>query len=132
MPSDDLLIQVADAQRPGTRPALMQALALSCHARMLELAETDKPLAVRHALEAAKLLRSLAALGGVLPDWLAIHEEQCCRYGCIWIHELLLAGDGDAKVWVADALRLLSRMEQLHADPVDWAAVMRSSLRHVG
>ena len=128
MSSDDLLIQAADAQRPGTSPVVMQALALSCHTRMLELAETDKPLAVRHALEAAKLLSSLAALGGVLPDWLAIHEEQCCRYGCIWIHELLLAGDGEAKIWVADALRLLSRMEELHADPVDWAAVMRSSL----
>jgi hypothetical protein len=128
MASNDLLTQAADALRPGTSPTVIQARALSCHARMLEVAETDKALAVRYAVVGAKLLNSLAMLGDVLPDWLAIHEEQCCRYGCIWIHELLLAGDGDATVWVADALRLLSRMEQLHADPVDWATMMRSSL----
>jgi len=128
MPPDDLLSQAADALHPGTSPSVMQDLALACHARMLEVVETDKSLAVRHALVGAELLNSLAARGGMLPDWLAIHEEQCCRYGCIWIHELLLAGDGDATFWVADALRLLSRMEQLHADPVDWAAGLRASL----
>ncbi len=128
MASEDLLTQAAEAQRPGTSPAVIQALALSCHARMLEIAETDKSLAVRHALAGADLSSNLMALGGMLPDWLAIHEEQCCRYGCIWIHELLIAGDGEARIWVSDALRLLSRMEQLQADPVDWASGMRSSL----
>ena len=128
MAPEDLLTQAAEAQRAGTSPAVIQGLAVSCHARMLEIAETDKPLAVRHALAGAELLSSLAALGGVQQDWLALHEEQCCRYGCIWIHELLLAGDGEAGIWVSDALRLLSRMEQLHADPVDWAPVVRASL----
>jgi hypothetical protein len=75
---------------------------------MLEIAETDKPAAVRYALAGAGLPSSLGALGGVLPDWLVIHEEQCCRYGCIWIHELLLAGDGEAEIWVSDALRWIS------------------------
>jgi hypothetical protein len=128
MATEDLLTQAANAQAAGTSTAVIQTLALSCHARMLEIADNDKPLAVRHALAGAELLSSLAAVGGVLPDWLAIHEEQCCRYGCIWIHELLLAGDGEARIWVSDALRLLLRMEELHADPVDWAPVMRSSL----
>jgi len=126
--SEDLLTQAANLQATGTNPAEIQAMALSCHARMLEMAESDKPAAVRYALAGAGLLSSLGALAGVLPDWLVIHEEQCCRYGCIWIHELLLAGDGEAEIWVADALRLLSRMEQLHAEPVDWAPDLRSGL----
>jgi hypothetical protein len=128
MASENLLTQAANAQAAGTSTAVIQTLALSCHARMLEIADNDKPLAVRHALAGAELLSSLAAVGGVLPDWLAIHEEQCCRYGCIWIHELLLAGDGEAAIWVSDALRLLSRMEQLHTDPVDWAPAVRAFL----
>jgi hypothetical protein len=106
--SENLLTQAANVQASGTRPAEIQSLALSCHARMLEMAESDKPAAVRYALAGAGLLSSLGALGGVLPDWLVIHEEQCCRYGCIWIHELLLAGDGEAEIWVSDALRWIS------------------------
>jgi len=128
MASEDLLTQAGNVQAAGTSPAVIQALALSCHARMLEIAENEKPLAVRHALAGAQLFSNLAAVVDVLPDWLVIHEEQCCRYGCIWIHELLTAGDREAGIWVSDALRLLSRMEQLHDDPVDWAAEMRSSL----
>jgi hypothetical protein len=128
MTSEDLLSQAANAQAAGASQAEIQALALSCHARMLEIAEKDKPFAVRHALAGAELLSGIAALGGVLPDWLVIHEEQCCRYGCTWIHELLIAGDRGAGIWVSDALRLLSRMEQLHADPVDWAPMVRASL----
>ena len=128
MASEDLLTQVANVQAAGTSPAEIQATALSCHAHMLEIAESDKPSAVRYALAGANLLSNLASLRGVLPDWLVIHEEQCCRYGCIWIHELLIAGDREAGIWVSDALRLLSRMEQLHADPVDWAPVVRASL----
>jgi hypothetical protein len=103
MGSEDLLSQAAGAQRTGAVPATRQALALSCHARMLEIAETDKPLAVRHALAAADLLTSIAADDGEPPQWLAIHEEQCCRHGCIWIHELLQAGDREAAIWVSDA-----------------------------
>ena len=43
-------------------------MALSCHAHMLEIAETDKPAAVGYALAGAGLPSSLGALGGVLPD----------------------------------------------------------------
>jgi len=128
MISEDLLAQAAHAQATGASPAVLQALAVSCHSRMLEMANQDKSLAVRHALAGAELLSTLAAAGGVFPDWLLTHEEQCCRYGCMWIHELLIAGDDGAGIWVSDALKLLSRMEQLHADPVDWAPVVRTSL----
>jgi hypothetical protein len=125
--ADDLLSRAAAAQLAND-PAVMQPLALACHARMLEWAATDLHQAVRHALVGARLLGSLVARGGNPPDWLLIHEEQCCRYGCIWIHDLLQAGNPVAGIGVADALQLLARMEQLHPEPVDWAPVLRASL----
>jgi len=127
MAAEDLLSQAAAAQLAND-PAVMQPLALACHARMLELDGTDQHQAVRHALAGARLFGSLVARGGNQPDWFAIHEEQCCRYGCIWIHDLLQAGDPVVGIGAADALRLLARMEELHPEPVDWAPVLRTSL----
>lgn len=96
---------------------------------MLELAEVDKPQAVLHAMAGAELISSLNTTAGAKPSLLEIYEEQFCRYGCTWIHDLLLSNDRQASIWVADALKLLSRMEQLHTEPVDWAPVIRASLQ---
>ena len=109
MASEDLLTQVANVQAAGTSPAEIQATALSCHAHMLEIAESDKPSAVRYALAGANLLSNLASLRGVLPDWLVIHEEQCCRHGAIWIHHLVLRAPGDP-VMGETGLKLLARL----------------------
>jgi hypothetical protein len=129
MAAEDLLSQARAAQLAND-PALMQPLALACHARMLELATTDPHQAAHHALAGAQLFGALVARGGNQPDWLAIHEEQCCRYGGIGIHDLLQAGDPPQGISAADALRLLARMEELHPEPVDWVPVLRASLLH--
>ncbi|MFN9694901.1 MAG: WcbI family polysaccharide biosynthesis putative acetyltransferase [Synechococcaceae cyanobacterium] len=125
----DLLALAAEAQRGPANPASLQALALACHGRMLAIVDSDKRLAVRHAIAGAALLADLTDLGADQPEWLAVHEEQCCRYGCVWIHELLQAGDRQAYLWLEDALRLLARMEQLHAQPLDWAPMLRANLQ---
>ncbi|MEB3362238.1 MAG: WcbI family polysaccharide biosynthesis putative acetyltransferase [Synechococcaceae cyanobacterium] len=96
---------------------------------MLALGDSDKHLAIQHALAGAALLADLTALGGDQPDWLSIHEEQCCRYGCIWIHELLQDGDSQVRVWLGHALRLLARLEQLHPQPLDWAPMLRANFQ---
>ncbi|MFZ0408879.1 MAG: WcbI family polysaccharide biosynthesis putative acetyltransferase [Cyanobium sp.] len=123
-----LLDRVAEALKRPSDAATLLSLAFACHAGMLELSDDDKILAARLALAGAKLFDELQSNGHDTPDWQQVHEEQCCRYGCIWIHELLAAGSVEAQAWVADALRLLARMEQLRQDPVDWAPGIRSQL----
>ena len=122
----ELLDAASEARQSARDPAVLQSLALACHGQMLAIGESDKHLAIQHALAGAALLADLTALGGDQPDWLSIHEEQCCRYGCIWIHELLQDGDSQVRVWLGDALRLLARLEQLHPQPLDWAPMLRA------
>ncbi|MFM7547733.1 MAG: WcbI family polysaccharide biosynthesis putative acetyltransferase, partial [Cyanobacteriota bacterium] len=123
--ADDLLVQAAEALRGNQDPSSVQALAVACHGRMLAIIDANKHEAVRHALCGAALLAKLSEMQANPSEWLSIYEEQFCRYGCIWIHELIQSGDRDADLWVADALRLLARMEELHPEPVAWAQVLR-------
>lgn len=125
----DLLTAASEARQSARDPSVLQSLALACHGQMLAIGDRDKHLAIQHALAGAALLADLTALGGDQPDWLPIHEEQCCRYGCIWIHELLQDGDSQVHVWLADALRLLARLEQLHSQPLDWAPMLRADFQ---
>jgi hypothetical protein len=107
--------------------------AVACHERMLELADSDRPSAIQHALNGAKLFALLHQQETTLPDWVPILEEQCCRHGAIWLHELLRESDSilqhpDGHQWVSQALVSMDRLEQLHDSPLDWLAQMRDFL----
>lgn len=114
-------------------PAIQTAwlsTALACHGRMLERADHDRPAAVELAIAAADLIQRLLRHSNesAIPDWLPVHEEQCCRYGAIWIHELLQEGHPMPQAQTRRALALLERLQQLHPEPVPWITGMRSDL----
>jgi hypothetical protein len=107
--------------------------AVACHERMLELADSDRPNAIQQALKGVKLFALLHQQNIPLPDWVPILEEQCCRYGAIWVHEWLRESDAilqhqDGHQWVSQALDCMDRLEQLHDSPLDWLAQMRDFL----
>jgi hypothetical protein len=107
--------------------------AVACHERMLKLADSDRPNAIQHALNGAKLFALLHQQNIPLPDWVPILEEQCCRYGAIWVHEWLRESNSilqhqDGHQWVSQALDCMDRLEQLHDSPLDWLAQMRDFL----
>jgi hypothetical protein len=105
----------------------MTQLALECHAAMLRLAESDQVEASCHALAGARLIRALPNREQQ-PAWVNSYEEQCCRYGAIWIHSLAKEGHSLDSGWIQEALILLERMQELHEDPVAWAEVIRGDL----
>ena len=107
--------------------------AVACHERMLELADSDRPNAIQQALKGVKLFALMHQQNIPLPDWVPILEEQCCRYGAIWVHEWLRESDAilqhqDGHQWVSQALDCMDRLEQLHDSPLDWLAQMRDFL----
>ncbi len=129
-----LLSRAADATiEPHQRNELLD-LALSCHSRMLELGDVDRPAAVELAIVGADLLQTVKRFetpNSTIPEWVDLHEEQCCRYGAIWIHDLLqqrhpLTGRHNER-----ALELLQRLQQLHSEPIPWIATMRSELQEL-
>ena len=103
------------------RPQLLST-ALACHGRMLELANHNRHAAAELAIAGADLLQALQthSTEAPIPDWVLEHEEQCCRYGAIWIHDLQQQGHPVSQEWVKRALALLHRLQQLHPEPVAW------------
>ncbi|MCP9827914.1 hypothetical protein KBZ19_05380 [Synechococcus sp. L2F] len=106
-------------------------LGLAAHSRMLEIGESDSAAAITHALEGARIFQALRQQNPVQPDWVSVHEEQCCRSGAIWIHRLAL-GDPQATAMARDGLKLLARLEELHLEPIAWLAAMRADLIRIG
>lgn len=96
--------------------------ALACHGRMLVLVNQNLSAAAELAIAGADLLQALQSHSteDPVPDWVLVHEEQCCRYGAIWIHDLQQQGYPVSQEWVKRALVLLHRLQQLHPEPVDW------------
>jgi hypothetical protein len=106
-------------------------MGLVAHKRMIELGETDIGAAVTHALEGARIFRGLREQEPAQPQWAAVHEEQCCRLGAIWIHRLVLAYPQAALMYV-DGLDLLARLEEMHAESIPWLPAMRADLIRIG
>lgn len=128
-----LLAELEHRQHEASWRADVLNLALSCHGRMLELGDTDRPAAVELAIAGADLLQALANLSGPdnpPPDWQAVHEEQCCRYGAIWIHAQQQQGSSLPAGQAQQGLRLLGRLEQLHPSPIPWIGQLRSDLQN--
>jgi hypothetical protein len=91
--------------------------AAECHQRMLELADSHREEALALARGGARLFARLRQAHGEPPDWALVLEEQCCRYGVIWLQEA--AGDriGDQ----ATHLRpLLEQLLQFHPEAPAW------------
>lgn len=108
----------------------LRSLAAACHKRMLNLAEGDRELAIGHATACAQLLQALHVTTDPQPPWLAAVEEQCCRYGAIWVHEQLGRARDAAllRTWIPEAILLLDRLETFH-DPVpEWIDQLRRRL----
>jgi hypothetical protein len=106
---------------------------------MLALAESERPIAIEQALKGAKLFAILRQQNSPLPDWLPVLEEQCCRYGAIWVYEWFRDIDTSNSIpqhqgegqWASQALGCMERLEQLHDSPINWLAHMREVLRQV-
>lgn len=122
-----LLARVETVLAQEAMASVMIQLALECHAAMLELAEVDQRNASRHALAGARLFRALPSREQQ-PTWVDSHEEQCCRYGAIWIHALAREGHALEPGWPQEALILLERMQELHQSAVLWAETIRRDL----
>ena len=113
--------------------------AVACHTRMVELAESERPSAIEQALKGAKLFAILRQQSPLLPDWVPFLEEECCRYGAIWVYEWLRDSDTsksipqhqDAGQWVSQALGCMERLEQLCDSPINWLTHVRDFLLQV-
>ena len=137
--AERLLVQQASAlladlearrHEPGLSADLLN-LAVTCHTSMLAISANNRPAAVQLAIAGADLLQALRALGhsdAPLPDWVPIHEEQCCRYGAIWIHELLQQGHPVSARHGTRGIQLLQHLQELHPDPLPWIAILRRDL----
>lgn len=103
------------------------ALALACHHQMLAFGEEDKFRAIPCAIAGARLLKCVQDLDCHQPDWVAVHEEQCCRYGGLWIHALLAEGLDDD--WKEEGLQLLARLKAINPDSQPWVPSLQDDLR---
>jgi len=126
---DPLPEQAGQLVQQGAESESLIQLAIACHGRMLELEATDRAAAIRHALAGASLFEALRQRPEAHPSWLPIHEEQCCRYGGIWIHDWISQGNDHEPHWPHTGLRLLERMQQLHSEPLGWAGFIAAELR---
>jgi len=117
-------------QRPGGGEQ-MRSKAFECHAKMLELGELQRSEAIEHALAGAELLAALHGHPCSEPDWVATHEEQCCRHGALWIQAAFNENETAQTIaWVHQAMVLLDRLQQLHCNLLPpWVKLLRLDLR---
>ena len=126
------LIQQLDQGDDDASPASSGFdLAAACYDRTLELDGLDRLEAIRHAVAGARLIQALRRLGDPLPDWLDNQEEQLCRFGGMWIHELLLSSAGDPEDLGSDGVELLGRLDRIHAGRHAWIHHQMSDLERL-
>ncbi len=126
----DLLDQCSELlQRPGG-PEQIRSKALECHAKMLELGELQRSEAIEYALTGAQLLAALQGHPCSDPDWVAVHEEQCCRYGAAWVHAAFKESETAQTIaWSKQALVMLDRLQQLLNPKPTWIELLSKELR---
>ncbi|MCP9817458.1 hypothetical protein KBY76_12435 [Synechococcus sp. GreenBA-s] len=97
---------------------------------MLELADRDRPEAIAHALAGAHLLAGLKQHDPDQPNWVDVHEEQCCRYGAIWIHEALADTTSEPpSPLCSQALELLQTLEGHHTPVPAWIRLFQHDIQ---
>jgi hypothetical protein len=112
---------------------LLLDVGLGCHQRMLGEATADSDQAIGLACWGARLFGHLLDQASPQPDWVAIHHEQFCRYGAIWIHSRLQDSEAagtprQRKELRAMALQMLERLETYHTPPPEWVPHLRREL----
>ena len=127
-----LLHQVSLAPHAEGLSTELFSLAARCHQDMLELGESDRSGAIDLAIAGADLIQahqSLGEAGKDLPDWVHVIEEQLCRYGSIWINNLLKEGSPLTQPRRERAASLLRRLQELHSESLPWIATMLQDLQ---
>jgi hypothetical protein len=124
-----LLERLQAPQPPPDDVGAARELGTLCHQRMLGFGEADKAAAIPYALAGAKLLRAVQSVEASQPDWVAIHEEQCCHCAGIWIHALAQSELTMPPDWVNDGVNLLGRLQTLNPETCAWAPRLQSDIR---
>lgn len=106
-------------------------LALACYSSMMELGDQNKAEAIPLALAAAKLFLALTNSASPQPGWVEIHEELCCRYGAIWIVDLISEGFPGAELWRDQGIDLLNRLNRFHDSSVAWIPIKLALLQRL-
>ncbi len=123
-------------QLPGLfrQPGEMEKVrehALACYKCMMELGDQNRAEAIPLALAGAELFLALTNFASPQPDWVEIHEELCCRYGAIWIVELISEGYPGAEFWRDQGIDLLKRLYQFHDASVAWIPIKLAFLQRL-
>lgn len=125
-------VTASAASLDGADQELLRELGLACHRQMLAVAESDPDQAIDLACWGARLFGHLLDHATPQVEWVAIHHEQFCRYGSIWIHARLTTTSADAAARQrqelgATALKMLERLEGYHDPLPDWVPVYREA-----
>ena len=112
---------------------LLLDVGLACHERMLTEAAGDPDQAIDLACWGARLFGHLLDHASPQPDWVAIHHEQFCRYGAIWIHARLQNPQAGGTVQQRKELRdmgleMLERLGRYHDPLPAWVPDLRRQL----
>ena len=119
--------QAQSADANDVRAAI--AVGLVCHGQMIALGEAKKTNAIPFALAGARLLRAVQQQKEPQPDWVGVHEEQCCRYGGLWIHALLPSYEEINPGWLEEGVNLLERLKTINPEARPWAPSLQDDLR---
>jgi hypothetical protein len=126
-------VLAADTALQSDDVQLLLDLGLACHQQMLAVASSEPDQAISLASWGARLYGHLLEEAAPQPEWVAIHQEQFCRYGSIWIHRQLKAGDHgwsarERRDLNALALQLLEQLGRYHDPLPPWLPCMRQEL----
>lgn len=126
-------VTASEASLDGDDQELLRELGLACHQQMLAVAKSDPDQAIELACWGARLFGHLLDRGSPQVEWVAIHHEQFCRYGSIWILRRLTTTTVDTATRQrqelgATALKLLERLGSYHDPLPDWVPVYREAL----
>ena len=126
-------VMASEASLESHDQELLRELGLACHQRMLVVLEHDPDRAIALACWGARLFGHLLDHSAPQVEWVAIHHEQFCRYGSIWIHDRLKGPvvNGTLKQRQnlrAMALQMLERLGSYHAPLPEWVPELRGQL----
>ncbi|MEA5399457.1 WcbI family polysaccharide biosynthesis putative acetyltransferase [Synechococcus sp. BA-124 BA4] len=125
-------VNASEASLEADEQELLRELGLACHQQMLAVVEGDPAQAIALACWGARLFGHLLDQGSPQAEWVAIHHEQFCRYGSIWIHRQLTSCDDDTPALQrqelgATALKMLETLGGYHDPLPDWVPVYREA-----
>jgi hypothetical protein len=124
-----LVGQLPDLFRQPGQIDKIRELALACSKSMIELGDQNRAEAIPVAVAGAELFLALIKFASPQPDWVEIHEELCCRYGAIWIVDLISEGCHGSELWRDQGIDLLKRLCKMHDASVTWIPIKLAFLQ---